>query len=185
MSAIIGTDFPYIFSDTGHQSINLFRGPLNKKNIIPLKFIFSEPDKYGSLLDARPATGESDLGVDPLGLQHDQRPFIISQIMLHMITKTCKSKYKHTCTTPRSRCQRPMLAESISWRSVTDLARMVERPDVTSVIVDMNGSMGYFQLLMGLAPSLGSKIKASGMPITIMAGVQAEAEAGTLRVPGR
>ena len=86
---------------------------------------------------------------------------------------------------PRSRCYTCAPTESISWRSVTDLARMVERPDVTSVIVDMNGSMGYFQLLTRLAPSLGSKIKASGMPITIMAGVQAEAEAGTLRVPGR
>ena len=48
-----------ISSDTENQSI-YFRGPLNKKNIIPLKFIFSEPDKYGSLLNAQPATGELD-----------------------------------------------------------------------------------------------------------------------------
>ena len=76
-------------------------------------------------------------------------------------------------------------SDAISWRSVTDLADMVERPDVKSVVVDMHGSMGYFQLLAGMAPSLGRKLKASGMPVVIMAGVLAEAEAGTLRVPGR
>jgi hypothetical protein len=62
---------------------------------------------------------------------------------------------------------------------------MVQRPDVTSVVVDMHGSMGYFQLLASMAPALGPKLKASGLPVVIMAGVLAEAEAGTLRVPGR
>lgn len=27
------------------------RGPLNKRNVIPLKFIFSEPEKYGPLVE--------------------------------------------------------------------------------------------------------------------------------------
>lgn len=40
-----------------HHFLPLDRGPLNKRNIIPLKFIFSEPDKYGPLLDAQPSSG--------------------------------------------------------------------------------------------------------------------------------
>jgi hypothetical protein len=51
-------------------------------------------------------------------------------------------------------------AGPISWRSVVDLADMVQRKDVTSVVIDMNGSMGYLKLLSSLAPSLGSKLKA-------------------------
>lgn len=109
----------------------IVRGPLNKRNVIPLQFIFSEPEMYGPLVDGREYT-------DP-----------------------------------------------ISWRSVMDLARIVNRPDVTSVIIDMHGSVGYFQLLLSLCPSLGPKLKASGMPVVIMAGVYAEVEAPTLRLPGR
>jgi len=110
----------------------IIRGPLNQRNIIPLKFIFSEPDMYGDLVESQPPN-----------------------------------------------------AGPISWRSVVDLADMVQRKDVTSVVIDMNGSMGYLKLLSSLAPSLGSKLKASGVPIVIMAGVLAEQETGTLRVPGR
>ena len=82
-------------------------------------------------------------------------------------------------------CLQHPCSEPISWRSVADLAEMVQRDDVTSVVIDMAGSMGYFSLLMGMAPAFGPKLKASGLPIVIMAGVLAEAEAGTLRVPGR
>lgn len=108
----------------------IVRGPVNKRNIIPLKFIFSEPDKYGPLLEKR-ATA------------------------------------------------------SISWRAVVDLAELVERPEITAVMIDMYGSLGYLELLKVKAPSLGAKMKASGMPVCIMAGVLAELEAATLRVPGR
>ncbi len=62
---------------------------------------------------------------------------------------------------------------------------MVQRKDITSVVIDMHGSMGYLKILNELAPSLGPKLKASGMPVVVMAGVLAEQEAGTLRVPGR
>ncbi len=34
---------------------NKRRGPLNMRNVIPLKFIFSEPEKYGPLLKGMPA----------------------------------------------------------------------------------------------------------------------------------
>lgn len=34
------------------------RGPLNKRNVIPLKFIFSEPDKYGPLVEDDEDTGK-------------------------------------------------------------------------------------------------------------------------------
>lgn len=73
----------------------------------------------------------------------------------------------------------------ISWRSVADLAAIVNQPDVTSVIIDMHGSVGYLQLLMALCPNLGVKLKASGMPVVIMAGILAESESATLRLPGR
>lgn len=109
----------------------IVRGPLNKRNVIPLKFIFSEPDKYGPLVEEDESTGP------------------------------------------------------ISWRSVADLAALVNSPDVTSVIIDMHGSVGYLQLLMGLCPNLGAKLKASGMPVVIMAGILAESESATLRLPGR
>mmetsp|Transcript_10228 Transcript_10228/g.21917 ORF Transcript_10228/g.21917 Transcript_10228/m.21917 type:complete len:391 (+) Transcript_10228:296-1468(+) len=124
----------------------IVRGPLNLRNVIPLKFIFSEPDKYGPLLRSR-ATG-----------------------MLQQHTEG-------VCL--------PGLQDEIYWRSVKDLADLINNPSVTSVVVDMNGSMGYLKLLLELVPTLGTKLKASGMPVTIMAGVLAEAEAGTLRVPGR
>jgi len=109
----------------------IVRGPLNKRNVIPLKFVFSEPENYG------PVT-------------HDSK-----------------------------------LAEPINWRSVRDLAAIVNRDDVTSVIIDVNGSLGYIQLLVPLCPKLGMKLKASGMPVTVMAGVIAETESSTLRLPGR
>ena len=42
---------------------NIYRGPLNQRNIIPLKFIFSEHDKYGS--------GDGHVGGDDAGGAHD------------------------------------------------------------------------------------------------------------------
>mmetsp|Transcript_27482 Transcript_27482/g.69911 ORF Transcript_27482/g.69911 Transcript_27482/m.69911 type:complete len:377 (-) Transcript_27482:685-1815(-) len=108
----------------------IVRGPLNLRNIIPLKFVFSEPEKYGPLLTGRPSEG-------------------------------------------------------IYWRSVRDLAEVVARDDVSSVVLDMNGAVGYLRLLLDFCPCLGPKVKASGMPITVMAGILAEAETTTLRVPGR
>ncbi len=36
----------------------LVRGPLNARNIIPQKFIFSEPDNYAPLLAGRESTPE-------------------------------------------------------------------------------------------------------------------------------
>ncbi len=62
---------------------------------------------------------------------------------------------------------------------------MVNQDDVTSVIIDMHGSVGYLQLLKSMCPCLGSKLKASGMPVVIMAGILAESESATLRLPGR
>lgn len=105
------------------------RGPLNDRNIIPLKFIFSEPEKYGPLVDHVP--------------------------------------------------QAPGL------RSLQDLAALVNDDTVTSVVMDVNGSIGYFLELITLAPNLGKKLKASRMPITVMAGVNAEVQTATLPVPGR
>ncbi|KAG1674942.1 hypothetical protein FOA52_014735 [Chlamydomonas sp. UWO 241] len=110
----------------------IVRGPLNKRNVIPLKFIFNELDKYG------PVT--------------------------------------HTPADP---------CVPVNWKSVRDLAAVVNRDDVTSLVIDVNGSIGYLQLLMPLCPKLGVKLKASGMPVTIMAGVLAELESTTLRLPGR
>lgn len=36
---------------TPHLHGMAHRGPLNKRNVIPLKFIFSEPEKYGPLVE--------------------------------------------------------------------------------------------------------------------------------------
>eukprot|EP00798_Chlamydomonas_sp_ICE-L_P005303 gene5303-18548_t len=104
------------------------RGPLNARNIIPLKFIFSEPDKYGPLTEGKQAA------------------------TLH---------------------------------TMQELADLVNDTHVSSVLLDMNGSLGFLPALINLAPNLGAKLKASGMPITIMAGVQAEAKTATLPVIGR
>lgn len=40
-----------------------------------------------------------------------------------------------------------------------DLAEIVNRSDVTSVIIDMHGSVGYLPLLATVCPSLGPKLK--------------------------
>lgn len=87
----------------------------------------------------------------------------------------------------------PLLAQppvSPGWKSVADLAALICSPEVTSVVLDMNGSMGYLdELVAVLGPEgrsqLGSKMKASGIPFIIMAGVMAEVPAMTLPMPGR
>jgi hypothetical protein len=53
------------------------------------------------------------------------------------------------------------------------------------VMMDVFGSIGYFAELKSLAPSLGRKMKASNMPVIVMAGVAAELKPATLAVPGR
>lgn len=50
-------------------------------------------------------------------------------------------------------------ADGIYWRSVRDLADVVNRPEVTSVVLDMNGSVGYLKLLKEWCPGLGDKIR--------------------------
>jgi hypothetical protein len=108
----------------------IYRGPLNQRNVIPLKFIFSEPDKYGPLVAKLPRSPPT-------------------------------------------------------WQSIQDLADAVERPEVKSVMMDVFGSIGYFAELKSLAPSLGRKMKASNMPVIVMAGIEAELKPSTLAVPGR
>lgn len=49
----------------------------------------------------------------------------------------------------------------IYWRSVHDLAGLVADESVSSVILDMNGSMGYLKQLLQLCPDLGVKVRVS------------------------
>jgi hypothetical protein len=53
------------------------------------------------------------------------------------------------------------LAEShpAQWRSVGDLAAAIASPEVTSVLMDMNGAMGYLRELEPVCPQLGPKLK--------------------------
>ncbi|KAK9805162.1 hypothetical protein WJX72_002851 [[Myrmecia] bisecta] len=76
-------------------------------------------------------------------------------------------------------------AGCVRWESVGSLARLVESKEVTSVMLDMLGAVGYLDSLAATCPSLGPKVKASGLPLAIMAGILAEAETTTLRMPGR
>ena len=115
----------------GQKATALFRGPLNQRNVIPLKYIFSEPDLYGPLAADYPQT-------------HIQ-----------------------------------------AWQTIQDLAIAIERPEVKTVMVDAFGSIGYLEELMRAAPSLGAKMKASNMPVIMMAGIEAESTPATLAVPGR
>jgi len=108
----------------------IVRGPVNTRNVIPLKFIFSEPEHYGPIVSNLPPG-------------------------------------------------------AVYWRSVEDLASLVADEQVSSVVLDMNGSVGYLKQLLQLYPKLGAKVHASGMPVTVMAGILAEAETATMRVPGR
>ncbi|KXZ51930.1 hypothetical protein GPECTOR_11g56 [Gonium pectorale] len=76
------------------------------------------------------------------------------------------------------------------WTSLEQLAERICSPELHSVILDMNGSMGYLDKLVELLgpkgeQTLGAKMKASGLPLVIMAGVQAEVKAQTLPLPGR
>ncbi|KAG2437804.1 hypothetical protein HXX76_005424 [Chlamydomonas incerta] len=76
------------------------------------------------------------------------------------------------------------------WSSLEQLAQRILSPELHSLVLDMNGSMGYLDALVNLiGPEgekvLGAKMKASGLPLVIMAGVQAEVVAQTLPLPGR
>ncbi len=51
----------------------------------------------------------------------------------------------------------------VEWSTIDDLARTVEREDVSSVIVDVFGPVGYLSELRTKAPSLGRKIKVRGV----------------------
>jgi hypothetical protein len=44
---------------------------------------------------------------------------------------------------------------------VHDLAEVVNSDEVSSVMLDMNGSVGYLKLLKELCPSLGPKVQVS------------------------
>jgi hypothetical protein len=72
------------------------------------------------------------------------------------------------------------------WASLSDLASRIMDTDVTSIFLDVNGSVGY---LADLGPEvidvLGKKMKASNMPIVFMAGILAELEPKTLALEGR
>lgn len=83
-----------------------------------------------------------------------------------------------------------MPSVDIGWESVEQLAQRILDPKLTSVVLDMNGSMGYLHRLVEvLGPEgeqvLGSKMRASKLPLIIMAGVQAEVVTQTLPLPGR
>ncbi|GLC37724.1 hypothetical protein PLESTM_000640600 [Pleodorina starrii] len=76
------------------------------------------------------------------------------------------------------------------WTQLRELADRVLNPEVTSVLLDMNGSIGYLDsLVKALGPEgeevLGRKMKAAGLPVVLMAGVQAELAPQTLPLPGR
>ncbi|KAG2490559.1 hypothetical protein HYH03_010953 [Edaphochlamys debaryana] len=78
----------------------------------------------------------------------------------------------------------------IRWSSLQQLADRILDPQLTSVVIDMNGSMGYLDKLVELlGPEgeqvLGRKMKAAGLPVIVMAGVSAEVMAQTLPLPGR
>lgn len=109
-------------------TITIIRGPLNQKNIIPLKFIFSEPEKYSPLLPP---------------------------------------------------------AVDVRWDTLRNLAARINHKSTTSVVIDMHGAVGYLDELVKLCPCLGPKVKNSGIPLVVMAGVLAEEKTTTLPVPGR
>ncbi len=54
-------------------------------------------------------------------------------------------------------------AGGIYWRSVLDLAALVSSDVCESVMIDMNGSIGYLPILHKACPSLGSKVKVYSM----------------------
>ncbi|GIL46401.1 hypothetical protein Vafri_3397 [Volvox africanus] len=79
---------------------------------------------------------------------------------------------------------------TVGWTSLEALAERILDPELQSLVLDMNGSMGYLAgLVKHLGPEgekvLGRKMKASGMPLIMMAGIQAEVVAQTLKLPGR
>ncbi|GLC34118.1 hypothetical protein PLESTB_000839300 [Pleodorina starrii] len=79
---------------------------------------------------------------------------------------------------------------AVGWTSLEVLAQRILSPELSSVVLDMNGSMGYLAgLIELLGPEgekvLGRKMKASGLPLVMMAGIQAEVVAQTLKLPGR
>jgi len=53
------------------------------------------------------------------------------------------------------------LAGGVYWRSVEDLASLVADDGVSSVMLDMNGSVGYLKRLLQLYPNLGAKVHVS------------------------
>lgn len=110
-------------------SVTIIRGPLNEKNVIPLRFVFSEPEQYSPLL--------------------------------------------------------PINSAEVQLDTIPNLARRINSDSTTSVIIDMHGAVGYLDELVRLCPTLGPKIKNSGLPLVVMAGVLAEEKARTLSVPGR
>ncbi|GLI66710.1 hypothetical protein VaNZ11_010646 [Volvox africanus] len=78
----------------------------------------------------------------------------------------------------------------VRWTALKALAERILNPQVSSVILDMNGSVGYLDSLVKILQQdgekvLGQKLRASGRPIVIMAGVQAEVTPQTLPLPGR
>lgn len=115
----------------------IIRGPLNQKNIIPLKFIFSEPEKYSPLLPPE-----------------KPKPWVSAAV-------------------------------DVRWDTLKSLAERINSGSTTSVILDMHGAVGYLSDLIRLCPDLGRKVKRSGMPVVVMAGVLSEVPTTTLPVPGR
>ena len=75
-------------------------------------------------------------------------------------------------------------------QDMDDLAKRIKDPEITAIIIDVNGSVGYLVELKKLFGDeiiqvLGEKMKASGKPIVFMAGILAEIEPMTLSLPGR
>ena len=53
---------------------------------------------------------------------------------------------------------------AVYWRSVEDLASLVSDDEVSSIVLDMNGSVGYLKHLLHLYPNLGAKVQVGMRP---------------------
>ena len=83
----------------------------------------------------------------------------------------------------------PKVHESV-WLSIEGLAALIKDEDTFAVMLDGNGSLGYLVRLSEILGedgmcTLGAKMKASGVPMPIMAGVLGEVPTKTMVMEGR
>lgn len=138
------------------------RGPLNTRNVIPLKYIFSEPQQYGPLVAKLPPGAQCSAGGPAAcaeqswqatrGARRKRLRHAMPLLQLPQPACACSDRLAG-CVPLLVRC-----TGGVYWRSVQDLASLVASDEVASVILDMNGSVGYLKGLLQMYPNLGAKV---------------------------